>query len=409
MSASTCEQCEDSEASCACCTDDGGPSEPSIKVAPLRRRGAHLVSSLLPKPARRMDSAETATLQAEKIDFHVHCASGDEAGLAALLRCNRSTGISKAVLLALRNPQATVEDVRRINDWVLSASARHPSEIVPFVTILESDEHAATMLREYVDRGACGLKLIGWTGACIRQFDYDLLGPTMQAVFQTAEACSLPVLIHLYLGIADEDESQRASAGAEHAILGGPYRDYLSELNQLLSAHPGLTLVLAHFGLGFDEKRLPRLHELLARHPNLYLDTSLYGGARVKWFGKASRRAEALAKTVALFPRQVLFGTDNFGSRQRAERVYRDAVRASCLHLACSRFVCPEFQAADATGSAAAAGAREASARMAGSVGRSRVGTAKDDGAALNGLDLQSSPALLRAVLFENASRLLQR
>lgn len=404
QSRAPCEDCEaEAEASCACCNDDVRATSASatIQVVPLRRRlgGA---SSLLPSLVRSPghNASERALLQAPKIDFHVHCATGDEEGLAALLRSNRAAGILQAVLLALRSLHATIEDVRRANDWVLSACARHASELIPFVTILESDIGAAAMLRDYSDRGARGLKLIGWTGACIRRYDYDLLGPTMRAVFATAEECALPVVLHLYLGFDDDAEAPEDSHNAS-------YRDYLAELETLLSAHPRLVLVLAHFGLGFDEGRLPRLNALLARFPNLYLDTSLYGGAKVKWFGKASSRAGALADTVSRFPRQILFGTDNFGSRQRAEHVYRDAVRASCLHLACSRFSCPEL-----LGAAAEPGeVLGSSASSAGGGRRSRAAAlgrgAADNRMALKGLNLASTPDVLRALLFDNAARLL--
>ena len=137
-------------------------------------------------------------------------------------------------------------------------------------------------------------------------------------------------------------------------------------------------------------------------------------------------------------PRQVLFGTDNFGSRARGERVYRDAVRASCLHLELERFSCPEFgnggpaaASAAAAASASAAAAASASAASAASAsasnarGAARVAAAAARAAAkssakgslveaavdhqlrLNGLGLKASPELLRSVLFENAARLL--
>lgn len=389
-----CEDCE-AQAACTCCNDDdstaAGVGSATIQVMPLRRRGSTSLAS-----------SERTLLQAPKIDFHVHCANGDEEGLEALLRSNRSAGISKAVLLSLRSWDASVKDVRHANDWVLSACARHASELIPFVTILESDEGAAAMLREYVSRGARGLKLIGWTGACIRRFDYDLLGPTMRSVFAVAEECALPVVLHLYLGVADE-------AGKPEDSHNGSSRDYLAELETLLSAHPRLVLVLAHFGLGFDEVRLPRLNTLLASFPSLHLDTSLYGGAKVKWFGKASNRAGALADTVSRFPRQFLFGTDNFGSRQRAEHVYHDAVRASCLHLARQRFSCPELLGAATEPSevsrvtGGSASASSTGGRRAVALGRG----AADNRVALKGLNLASSPNLLRAVLFDNAARLL--
>ena len=130
--------------------------------------------------------------------------------------------------------------------------------------------------------------------------------------------------------------------------------------------------------------------------------------ARVKWFGRASRRADALRQTVARFPRQVLFGTDNFGSKARGERVYRDAVRASCLQLELERFSCPEFGnggAASTSASAAASAAMSRAARA--SNARGSAADTVDHQSRLHGLGLKASPELLRSVLFENAARLL--
>ena len=156
-------------------------------------------------------------LRAEKIDFHVHSASHDEAGLTALIKSNRSAGIIKAVLLALRTTHSTVDDVRRVNDWVLSAATRYPGEIVPFVTVLESDPGAGEMLREYVGRGARGLKLIGWTGACIKQHDYDLNSTTMRECFAVAESHGLPVVLHLCALLPTLDRTQHCRG--RHCVM----------------------------------------------------------------------------------------------------------------------------------------------------------------------------------------------
>ena len=321
-----CEDC-----SCACCGDDASSSTSTdshssaltVSFAPLRRHG-RLATSLLPANRRSISiEAEerlATSVSAMKIDFHQHCVTGDESGLESLLRANRAMGVRKAVLLALRVPGSTAADVTRANDFVLSAAQRHSSELIPFVTIIEDDPNAASMLSECVARGARGLKLIGWSAAFIRAHDYDLCSPVMRSVFEVCEAHCLPVVAHIFTSFSEEEqasmrvgEEEQASREEEQASrdskpappsppppaptspppppMQPPFkvsatRDYLAEIDQLLSSHPQLILILAHFALGFDASRLPRLHALLARHPNLHIDTSLYGG--VSWRVRAA-------------------------------------------------------------------------------------------------------------------------
>ena len=256
---------------------------------------------------RRSRSKRARSLLAQKIDIHQHCTACDDDGLATLLKANKACRVRCAVLLALRPPGSSVADVRRANDWVMSAAAR-PSEIVPFITVLEDDPGASAMVREYASKGAKGVKLIGWAERYIKAHDYDLRSEAMLGVWAAAEELHLPVVAHISIGY---DPSR-----------------YLAELQDILTKHPKLLLILAHFGLGFDSANLPRLRQLLHDHPNLHIDASLYGGAREKWLHRASNRAEALREVVMAFPNQVLFGTDAFGTKGRAE---------ACSQTLCAR------------------------------------------------------------------------
>jgi hypothetical protein len=104
-----------------------------------------------------LDERRATSLGLPKIDFHQHCTTGDEEGLALLLRSNAACNVERAVLLALRNPG---EDASRANDFVLAAAAKHPT-IIAFATVVEDDPHAADVLSDAIARGARGLKLIG--------------------------------------------------------------------------------------------------------------------------------------------------------------------------------------------------------------------------------------------------------
>ena len=168
------------------------------------------------------------------------------------------------------------------------AAARHPTKLVPFVTVVEDDPQAAEVLRECIRRGARGLKLIGWAGRFIAEHDYDLCSDGMMAVYRVAAEAGIPVLVHVAL--AHDREEQTVATASRGAVA----RDYVADIDAILSAVPTLRLVLAHFGLGFDGTSLPRLHGLLEKHATLHIDTSLYGGARDKWLSRASNCATGL-------------------------------------------------------------------------------------------------------------------
>jgi hypothetical protein len=173
------------------------------------------------------------------------------------------------------------------------------------------------MFESAIEHGARGLKLIGWSGTFIKQYDYDLRSSVMKSVFRLAEARRVPILAHVWLG-------------CQHV----PHRDYVADLDAIMSEHPELRLILAHWGLGFSAMTLPRLSDLLSRHTNLYLDTSLYGGGRAKWLGRASEHSAALRLLVHEHPGQICFGSDVFGQRFMGAQYYEDALRTSYAMVA---------------------------------------------------------------------------
>merc|ERR1712080_618500 len=67
----------------------------------------------------------------------------------------------------------------------------------------------------------------------------------------------------------------------------------------------------------------------MGRHPELYLDTSLYGSFYELWLSRAGNQASSLASLAKRFPKQLLFGSDVFGSRRKSPHEYADALRAS--------------------------------------------------------------------------------
>jgi len=349
----------------------------------LEEPSPELLAPLLDEPKRprpKLVASASASLlrisshhcSTPKIDFHQHCISGDEEGLQALLAANAEWGIKQCVLLSLRLLKSTRSDVRSRNEWVLQMAGKYP-EVIPFVTVIEDDPLASRMFKECLDRGARGLKLIGWHSEYIKKHDYDLCNPALMDVFRLAAVHSVPVLLHLWIGYSKTK------------------KDYLQSLDKILIELPALRLVLAHFGLGFDPDTLPGIIKLARRHRNLYVDTSLYGSNCELWFMRGSNQAGPLASFVRQFPKQVLFGTDVFGSRLKQRKELNDAMSASISFLMQEKLVCEEFKVTDYIATTK----------------EDKYGLVAFDPLHLNGLHLQDDPELLRRVFRQNALDIL--
>merc|ERR1712039_1037781 len=85
----------------------------------------------------------------------------------------------------------------------------------------------------------------------------------------------------------------------------------------------------------------------MERYPNVYLDTSLYGAFMELWFTRASNQAGPLRDLCLRFPKQILFGSDVFGSRRKRRLEYDYAFRASIGFVEQSTLQCSEFKKTD--------------------------------------------------------------
>lgn len=313
-------------------------------------------------------------LNMPKIDFHQHCRHEDQAGLEELLKTNAEWNVERCVLLALRPLiGSTRDEVMRRNDWVLLMARTFP-QVVPFVTIIEDDPMSPRMFVDCLEKGAKGLKLIGWHSAFIEKYDYDLCNPALMEVYRIAAARSVPVLAHVFVGMS------------------GAKRDYAADIDTIMTSFPRLRFVLAHLGLGFDEGSLPSLEYLAEKHRRLYFDTSFYGGYKEVWFSRVSNRADVLKRFVLRFPRQVLFGSDVFAdSRHLGEVSYSRALRSSASLLQFNTFACLEFRRTDHFEH----------------IEYDKFGPVNFDPLRLRGLDLAGNQEVLRRCIRENAMEVL--
>ncbi|MEV4918419.1 amidohydrolase family protein [Streptomyces tirandamycinicus] len=191
-----------------------------------------------------------------------------------------AAGVDMAFLLAFE--VSRVEGFSVPDEFVARMCARHPGRFVGFASVDAGRPGAAADLRHAVaDLGLRGLK----TAPCyLRMSPAD---PLWYDVYATAEELGIPVLVH-----TGYTPSKKADARYFSPLLLEPVaRDF-----------PGLTVILAHLGTPWTGPCV----ELLARHPNLHADLSIFGSYRP---APTVAAALAHARKAGVLDR-LLWGTD---------------------------------------------------------------------------------------------------
>ncbi len=202
------------------------------------------------------------------IDGHCHAGRGEaltapwnsSAGLGDYLRRAEAAGIGRTVVMPVFH-----SDSRRANAEVARVVARHPGRLIGFgwVHARRDAGRVGDLVGEaVVEHGLRGLKA------------HRNEAPIGREVCEAARQWRLPVVYDV--------------ASRPHA------------LDLLLPAYPDVVFVVPHLGSFADDWRAHRVViDQLARHPNLYADTS--GVRRFDYLVEAVRRAGA---------GKLLFGSD---------------------------------------------------------------------------------------------------
>ena len=202
------------------------------------------------------------------IDSHCHAGKGDGltgpwdtgAPLGAYLRRAARAGIGRTVLFA-----AFSSDYRAANAGVGRIVLRHPDWFYGYAMVNAARDagRIGAMVGEAVTSwGACGIKIHRHDARISRE------------VCEVARSFALPVL---------------------YDVMGEAF-----PMELVAAEYPDVAFVIPHLGSFADDWRAQRtVIDLMARHPNVYTDTS--GVRRFDLLAEAVRRAG---------PQKVLFGTD---------------------------------------------------------------------------------------------------
>lgn len=199
----------------------------------------------------------------------------------------------------------------KLNDWstkeILTASKAHPGKIIPFATLHPDDPAKIELLKGYVAEGVMGLKLYtGHSNFYDRKLDADEMLP----VYQYCEEIGLPIVWHVNMD------------------------KYGDEFAAVMARYPNLTVIMPHFGVGFwrpEGKAIKLLDEMIAKHPNLYVDTS-FGTREILVGGleKVSANPDLFRDFYLKHQDRIVWGTDMVvtGNAEKTEAWIASVIRA---------------------------------------------------------------------------------
>jgi len=208
------------------------------------------------------------------IDIHEHVV--DEERAEMLLAGMEKLGIERACLMGTSwytftlDNQFGFERYHENNLDILELKAKHPDRLCAFPTLDPEAEGNLERLKDYVARGADGLKLYLGHGAAHGKGPFHSMpldDPRMLPIYEYAEKHQLPIVFHINL------------------------IKYFDEFVRVMEKYPYLRVNIPHFGLHKNTgKRLKRFEWLIERYPNVYTDIS-FG-----WYTFHIEGMEALAK-----------------------------------------------------------------------------------------------------------------
>lgn len=195
---------------------------------------------------------------------------------------------------------------------LLEAAKAYPGEIIPFCTIDPKDSDKLERLKRHVAEGCAGLKIYNGHS---NFYDGPMAPPEMEPVFAYLEETQLPVNWHINLA------------------------KFMDEFEAVMAKHPKLNVMVPHYGVAFwkpDGPTLKRLGDLMRKHKNLIVDTSL--GTREILLNGMSAIEPAREKFHAFFVEfqdQIIWGTDSVitGNPEKTPGWYSKVIWATRDHL----------------------------------------------------------------------------
>jgi predicted TIM-barrel fold metal-dependent hydrolase len=246
-----------------------------------------------------------------KISTHEHYRAGG--AFDAYRTVAPQLGIRKVILL----PTGDAPDNRGYREHMaslLEVARRYPDFVIPFATVHPPDADAVAVLEDAVRKGARGLKLMIGHPDFYRD---PLDGPPVLALFASARALGIPVLMHV-----------------------SPMRipKQMPELEHLLQAFPTVTVIAAHYA-----RTAPAFQEsarLLDTYPNLFMDVSM-GGGLSRYQGEIPHYLRQYRDFILKYQARLMWGTDMILDAETTEAFIRARITTDFLLLGSRFYVDP--------------------------------------------------------------------
>lgn len=233
----------------------------------------------------------------------------------------RASGIAATVFVA--SPEFTLEGKgdqgepvmsENFEEVLLVAAQEHPNEVIPFCTIDPTDEKKLERLKKHVEMGCKGLKIYSGHSNFVKE-QGPLDRPDMMPVYAYLEQTQLPVNWHINLA------------------------KFMPQFEAVLAKYPKLNVMVPHYGVAFWKPKDPplqKLKELMRKHKNLYVDTSL-GTREILLNGMAAMEParEDFQQFFVEFQDQIMWGTDSVvtGNQEKTSTWYTKVIWATRDHL----------------------------------------------------------------------------
>jgi uncharacterized protein len=239
--------------------------------------------------------------------------------LERYLPAARNAGIAATVFVA--SPMFTLEGKgekgepgmsKNFEEVLLAAARDFPDEVIPFCTIDPTAKDKLERLKKHVEMGCKGIKI--YTGHS-NFYDAPLDRSDMMPVYAYLEKTQLPVNWHINLA------------------------KFMDDFERVLAKHPKLNVMVPHYGVAFwrpKDKTLSRMKDVMRKHPNFYVDTSL--GTREILLNGMAAMEPALDDFRAFFQEfqnQIVWGTDSVvtGNIEKTPGWYTKVIWATRDHL----------------------------------------------------------------------------
>lgn len=262
--------------------------------------------------------------QFQVIDMHEHIMNLELAGL--FLKAMDELKIQKTVLAGTSTFTFTLsnkygfEHYLEHNEEILRIAKKYPDRFIPFPTLDPTELDNLNRLKDYVRRGAHGIKLYVGHGGSTGKGPFHSMpldDPRLRAIYAYCQEHQLPILLHINL------------------------MRYYEEFIRVMESYPYLRICVPHFGLYSNSRdKRTRLSWLLNRYPNLYIDLT-FGSIpiHIEGFENLAAWPDAMRQFFADNQDKILFGSDNVMERDwKAADFARDTLRSYMQILEMPRF-----------------------------------------------------------------------